>query len=100
MGPRITTTADIRAKCSDRARNRSEPFASVGPDQPAGTRAGLGATPKWPRWLREPPSPMMALHAPGLRRVRTSSSATRISFVLLSWETRRRTLKAFSASML
>src|SRR5215204_5531088 len=36
---------------------------------------------------------------PGVRRVRTSSSATRMSLMLLSWETRRRTLKAFSGSM-
>jgi hypothetical protein len=36
---------------------------------------------------------------PGVRRVRTSSSATRISLVLLFWETRRRTLKACSGSM-
>ena len=36
---------------------------------------------------------------PGVRRVRTSSSATRISLMLLSWETRRRTLKACSGSM-
>jgi hypothetical protein len=37
---------------------------------------------------------------PGVRRVRTSSSATRISLMLLSWETRRITLKAWSASIL
>jgi hypothetical protein len=37
---------------------------------------------------------------PGARRVRTSSSATRISLMLLSWETRRITLKAWSASTL
>src|SRR5215211_7638094 len=36
---------------------------------------------------------------PGVRRVRTSSSATRMSLMLLFWETRRRTLKACSGSM-
>jgi hypothetical protein len=37
---------------------------------------------------------------PGVRRVRTSSSATRMSLMLLSWETRRIRLNAWSAPIL
>src|SRR5215208_8518751 len=38
--------------------------------------------------------------SPGVRRVRTSSSATRMTLMLLSWETRRIRLKAWSVSIL